>query len=78
MTIQENRFNDLNKKFGIQMKQIRKDKKLTLKQLSAFLEITPQQLQKYEANKTQIPFSKLYLFIEVLKLKPDDFFDIKK
>lgn len=75
MTQNKQDYKALNQILGSKMKQIRKSRKLSLKDISYYLEITPQQLQKYETNITQIPFSKLYLFIQALELDPTEFFN---
>ena len=68
-------YEDLNKKIAIKMKEIRKQNRCTLEMVSISLEISPQQMQKYEANITQIPFSKLYLFLEKFNIAPIEFFN---
>jgi transcriptional regulator with XRE-family HTH domain len=53
---------------GINLKQLRELKHLTQGDLSEFLNVSYQQIQKYEAGKNRLPINSLY------KLK--HFFDI--
>ena len=66
---------DLNKKIASKLKEIRKQNKYTLEDVGKFLSISPQQLQKYEANITKVPFSKLYMFLERFNISPQEFFE---
>ena len=46
-------------KFSDRLKLLRKNKKLTQKQVAAFLEITERHYRVYEAGKVDAPLSKL-------------------
>lgn len=52
----------------------RKLRKLTLLELAQQLEISYQQLQKYEKGTNKISADKLYLLAEILKVEPVEFF----
>lgn len=65
---------NLNTRIAKKMKQVRKSNGLTLEQVGKALEISAQQVQKYEVSATQIPFSKLFLFLEFFKIPSDEFF----
>ena len=64
----------LNARIAKKMKKIRKSNGLTLEQVSKVLEVSPQQVQKYEVKYTQVPFSKLFLFLEFFSISSDTFF----
>lgn len=66
---------DINKKIAKKMRMARKTKGLNLVQVGEMLHVSPQQAQKYETGATQIPFSKLSMFITNLGLNPGFFFD---
>jgi transcriptional regulator with XRE-family HTH domain len=68
---------NLNHKIGLKMRQIRRAEKLTLREIGEWLEVSPQQVQKYEVNATEIPFSKLYLFLQIFNISPERFFEVE-
>lgn len=47
---------------------------LTQQQVGAFLDVSYQQIQKYEKGKNKIPIDKLYLLAQIYELSIDDFF----
>jgi len=69
---------NINHKIGLKMRQIRRAQKLTLREIGEWLEVSPQQVQKYEVNATEIPFSKLYLFLQIFNIAPEKFFELEK
>ncbi len=53
----------------INLKEIRKSKKLTQKELAEFLGIKQQQYQRYESGKTKIPLDTLEKIVEICNYK---------
>ncbi len=61
-------------KIGQKIKQIRKNCNISQKQLARSLEISFQQLQKYESGENRITTNKLWKISKLLKVKIEIFF----
>ncbi len=60
---------------GQQLKKRREELNLTQHDLATSLEITPQQLSKYERGTDRLPAYRLYQLCKVLIVTPNFFFD---
>ncbi len=60
---------------GQQLKKRREELKLTQYDLAASLEITPQQLSKYEMGTNQLTAKRFYHLCRVLNVSPNFFFE---
>jgi CheY-like chemotaxis protein/DNA-binding transcriptional regulator YiaG len=67
--------NDLDYYVGKKLKQRRESLCLSQKDLSEILDISYQQIQKYERGENKIPAGRLFLLSKALKVNPDYFFD---
>ena len=56
---------------GMRLRQLRLEKKLTLKQMSAFLGTSIQHYQKYEKEKTILPIKRLYQLADFYQVSAD-------
>lgn len=65
---------NFNNSIAIKMRKTRKEHNLTLEEVSGYLGVSPQQLQKYETNVTKIPISKMYIFLNIFKIPLEEFF----
>jgi transcriptional regulator with XRE-family HTH domain len=65
---------DINNTIASKMKMVRKMNGLNLNDVSKILNVSPQQVQKYESGITRVPFSKLFLFASYFKISPEFFF----
>ena len=61
---------------GLQLRKIRKAKKLTQQDIAQGLRITYQQVQKYESGRNRIAASTLYHIATLLDRPIDDFFQL--
>ena len=59
------------KAFGLRLKQLRKDKGLTQKELAALIEIGPSQFNKYELGIFEPPIEKMIRLAEHLNVSLD-------
>lgn len=62
---------EIRKEFGARLKQLRKQKGWTQKELAAKVDIRSSQLNKYESGLHTPPVDKLLLFAEVLDTSVD-------
>ena len=60
---------------GKKLKKRREALSLSQKELSALLDISYQQIQKYERGENKVPAGRLFLLAKALKVTPDYFFD---
>lgn len=60
---------------GKKLKKRRESLSLSQKDLSALLDISYQQIQKYERGENKVPAGRLFLLAKALKVTPDYFFD---
>ena len=60
---------------GHNIRSLRRAQKISLDQLSTVLEISYQQLQKYETGKNQIPADKLFILKHYFNTPYETFFD---
>lgn len=67
--------NDLDFFVGKKLKKRRESLCLSQKDLSESLNISYQQIQKYERGENKIPAGRLFLLSKALKVNPDYFFD---
>ncbi len=51
---------NINKTVGFNLKNLRKERKLSQKDISAVLGVSYQQVQKYESGFSMLPLEKLY------------------
>ena len=70
----EEKKSEINDIIAHKMKIIRKINGLNLEEVGVILNVSAQQVQKYETGATQIPFSKLFLFVNAFQLSPNFFF----
>lgn len=70
-----NKNNDVNTAIAKKFKMVRKMKELSLVEVGKILRISPQQVQKYEACQSKIPFSRLLIFANALEVSPQFFFE---
>jgi transcriptional regulator with XRE-family HTH domain len=64
---------NLNASIGTKMRTIRNNNNLTLEKVAKYLEVSPQQLQKYETNITKVPISKMYIFLNIFNIPLEEF-----
>ncbi len=64
----------INQLVGINLKFLRRIKKVSQKELGEALGVTAQQIQKYESGKNSINSAKLLLISVKLSCKVEDFF----
>jgi transcriptional regulator with XRE-family HTH domain len=67
----------VNMEIGKRLKRQRKNHKISRKQLAILLNITPQQIQKYEAGINAIPIFRLRQIIIYLDADPKYFLVLK-
>lgn len=63
----------INIEIGRRIRQRRAYLRVTQKQLADALEITAQQVQKYESGKNSIPVFRLAALLKILDVTPDYF-----
>lgn len=56
---------------GMRLRQLRLEKKLTLKQMATFLGTSIQHYQKYEKKKTILPIKRLYQLADYYQVSAD-------
>ncbi len=66
---------EFDKKIGWKISTFRKNNKISIKDLAKKLEISHQQLKKYEAGENQVSSSKLWKISLILEIKIEDFFN---
>ena len=66
---------ELDKSIGIKIRMYRRAEGLKQQQLADCLQISFQQLQKYERGSNRIPASRLYELASVLKRNINEFFE---
>jgi transcriptional regulator with XRE-family HTH domain len=64
----------VNKRIAERLKMIRHIRGFSLKDIGEKLNMTYQQVQKYEAGKNNIPLCKLLILSEIFNVKMDIFF----
>ncbi len=69
---------EFDSKLGKRLRKIRKSKNVTQKQLSEKLNISFQQVQKYEVGENSIYVSRLLKICNLLKVDFEDFFLTEK
>ncbi len=69
---------DFYLKLGKKIRSFRKNKKMTQREIATKLNISHQQLHKYELGENKISSSKLFIISKILKIEIDDFFLDKK
>ena len=63
--------NDIRKRFGLRIKELRKQKKWTQKELAAKLDVRFPQLNKYECGLHAPPMEKLIQLAEIFDITVD-------
>ena len=66
---------EIDKYIGSRLKLKRKELKISQESLSFDMELSPQQIQKYESGKNRIAASRLYELSKILKVSPHFFFE---
>lgn len=66
---------NLSKIVGFNLKSLRKNKKLSQKDISGILSVSYQQVQKYESGFSMLPIEKLYRLKHYYGVTYDTFFE---
>ena len=66
----------LNNTFSIRLKQLRKDKNLSIKRLSCLLNISPSTLSRWENNKTDIRAGNIITLAQFFNVKVNFLFGL--
>jgi len=74
-TSKDKEINELDSHVGRRLKQRREKLGLSQTELSNLLDISYQQVQKYERGENKIPAGRLYQLANALKVTPDYFFE---
>ena len=67
---------ELSKRIGENLKQARKDKGFTQKQLAEKLLMTQQQYSRFENGVFELNYHQILLLCELLEISPNDIFDL--
>lgn len=65
--------NEINKQIGISLRKLRKDKLITKPEILKILNVSSQQLNKYENGTNRISASKLALLLNILNINFNTF-----
>lgn len=68
---------NVSKKIGNNLKQARKDLRLTQKEVAFLLKMTQQQYSRFENGVFQLNYEQILLLCELYKITPNDLFDVK-
>jgi len=63
---------------GKKIRKIRKEKKLTISEVSYRANVEPQNFRKYELGKQEMRISMLFRIAEALEIKPNELLDFDK
>lgn len=67
--------NEINKQIGISLRKLRKDKLITKPEILKILNVSSQQLNKYENGTNRISASKLALLLNILNINFNTFYN---
>ena len=65
---------EVNKNIGNSLRKLRKDKLITKPEMLRILNVSSQQLNKYENGTNRISASKLFVLLNELKISPNTFY----
>lgn len=68
---------NVSKRIGNNLKQARKDLRLTQKEVAFLLKMTQQQYSRFENGVFQLNYEQILLLCELYKITPNDLFDVK-
>lgn len=67
--------NKIDRHIGYKIRKERKSLKISQESLALDLEISPQQLQKYESGQNRVSASKIYEISKILNTNPNIFYE---
>lgn len=68
----------ISKKIGSNLKQARKDKTLTQKEVANLLKMTQQQYSRFENGIFQLNYEQIIFLCSLYEITPNDLFDLDK
>jgi len=71
----KNNYLELQKKFGLRLKQLREDKKLSLRELSSRCDLDSSKISKIENGKTNLQLSSIFELAKGLNVKAKELLD---
>ena len=69
---------NVSKLVGENLKQARKDKGLTQKEVASLLKMTQQQYSRFENGVFQLNYEQILALCEIYEITPNEIFDIKR
>jgi transcriptional regulator with XRE-family HTH domain len=71
----KNNYLELQKKFGLRLKQLREEKQISLRELSSKCELDSSKISKIENGKTNLQLSSIFELAKGLEMKPKELLD---
>jgi transcriptional regulator with XRE-family HTH domain len=73
----KNNFGDIQKKFGINLKNLREEKGLSLRELALKCELDSSKISRMENGKTNLQLSSIFELAKGLGVEPKELLDFK-